>query len=35
VRASLPILGILGLGVLIITYWPGLTLGLLRLLGRG
>jgi tripartite ATP-independent transporter DctM subunit len=35
VRATLPALGILGLGVLIITYWPGLTLGLLRLLGRG
>jgi len=34
-RASLPILGILGLGVLLITYAPWLTTGLLRLLGRG
>jgi tripartite ATP-independent transporter DctM subunit len=33
-RASLPILGILGLGVLVITYAPWLTTGLLRLLGR-
>jgi tripartite ATP-independent transporter DctM subunit len=33
-RASLPILGILGLGVLVITYVPWLTTGLLALLGR-
>jgi TRAP-type C4-dicarboxylate transport system permease large subunit len=32
--ASLPMLGILGIGVLLITYVPWLTLGLLRLLGR-
>ena len=30
-RASLPMLGILGLGVLVITYWPDLTTGLVRL----
>ncbi len=34
-RATLPILGILGLGVLLITYLPWLTTGLLGLLGRG
>jgi hypothetical protein len=28
-------LGILAIGVLLITYWPGLTLGLLHWLGRG
>ena len=33
-RATLPMLAILGAGVLLITYVPGLTLGLLRLLGR-
>ena len=33
-RASLPMMGILGLGVLLITYVPWLTLGLLELLGR-
>jgi C4-dicarboxylate transporter, DctM subunit len=33
-RASLPMLLILGLGVLVITYVPWLTLGILRLLGR-
>jgi tripartite ATP-independent transporter DctM subunit len=33
-RASLPMLAILGLGVLLITYVPQLTLGLLRLMGR-
>ncbi len=33
-RASLPMLGILGIGVLIITYVPWLTTGLLRLMGR-
>jgi TRAP-type C4-dicarboxylate transport system permease large subunit len=33
-RASLPMLAILGVGVLLITYVPWLTLGLLRLLGR-
>jgi len=33
-RASLPMLLILGLGVLLITYWPWLTLGVLELLGR-
>jgi tripartite ATP-independent transporter DctM subunit len=33
-RASLPMLGILGLGVLLITYAPWLTTGLLRLLGK-
>jgi C4-dicarboxylate transporter, DctM subunit len=32
--ATLPMLGILGLGVLLITYVPWLTLGLLQLLGR-
>src|SRR6185436_15530342 len=30
--ATLPFLGILALGVLLITYWEGLTLGLLRML---
>ncbi len=34
-RASLPILGILGLGVLLITYLPWLTTGLLTLFHRG
>ena len=33
-RAALPLLAILGLGVLVITYVPWLTLGLLELLGR-
>jgi tripartite ATP-independent transporter DctM subunit len=33
--ATLPFLGILALGVLLITYVPWLTLGLLHLLGRG
>jgi tripartite ATP-independent transporter DctM subunit len=33
-RASLPMLLILGIGVLVITYVPWLTLGLLELLGR-
>ena len=33
-RAALPMAGILGAGVLLITYIPWLTLGLLRLLGR-
>ena len=33
--ATLPMLGILALGVLLITYVPWLTLGLLQLLGRG
>ncbi len=33
-RAALPMLGILGIGVLVITYVPVLTLGILRLLGR-
>jgi tripartite ATP-independent transporter DctM subunit len=33
-RAALPILAILGLGVLLITYVPWLTTGLLKLLGR-
>ncbi len=33
-RAALPWLAILGFGVLLITYWPGLTLGVLELLGR-
>jgi tripartite ATP-independent transporter DctM subunit len=32
--ATLPMLGILAIGVLLITYWPGLTLGLLHWLGR-
>jgi len=32
--ATLPMLGILALGVLLITYWEGLTLGLVRLFGR-
>ena len=31
--ATLPMLGILGAGVLLITYWEGLTLGIVRLLG--
>ena len=34
-RAALPMLAILGIGVLLITYVPWLTLGLLALLGRG
>ncbi len=33
-RAALPMLAILGIGVVLIAYWPGLTLGLLQLLGR-
>jgi tripartite ATP-independent transporter DctM subunit len=33
-RASLPMLVILGIGVLLITYMPWLTLGLLELMGR-
>jgi C4-dicarboxylate transporter, DctM subunit len=33
--ATLPMLGILMLGVLLITYWEGLTLGLLHWMGRG
>ncbi len=33
--ATLPMLGILAIGVLLITYVPWLTLGLLHLLGRG
>jgi tripartite ATP-independent transporter DctM subunit len=33
-RASLPMLAILSIGVLLITYVPWLTLGLLRLMGR-
>ena len=33
-RASLPMAGILGIGVLLITYVPWLTLGLLQWLGR-
>ncbi|MDE2977584.1 MAG: TRAP transporter large permease, partial [Acidobacteriota bacterium] len=33
-RAAVPALVILGFGVLLITYVPGLTLGLLDLLGR-
>jgi tripartite ATP-independent transporter DctM subunit len=34
-RAALPMGGILAIGVLLITYVPWLTLGILRLLGRG
>jgi len=34
-RASLPMLTILGFGVLVITYWPWLTTGLLALMHRG
>ena len=34
-RAALPMLVILGIGVILITYVPWLTLGLLELLGRG
>ena len=34
-RAALPMLGLLGAGVLVITYVPWLTVGLLRLMGRG
>ena len=34
-RASLPMLAILGFGVLVITYWPWLTTGLLALMHRG
>ncbi len=34
-RAAIPMLIILGIGVLLITYVPWLTLGLLRMLGRG
>jgi tripartite ATP-independent transporter DctM subunit len=33
-RAALPMLGILGIGVLVITYVPWITLGLLTMLGR-
>jgi tripartite ATP-independent transporter DctM subunit len=33
-RATLPMLAILGIGVLLITYLPWLTLGLLQMLGR-
>ncbi len=33
-RAALPMMGILGIGVLVITYVPWLTTGLLHLLGR-
>jgi TRAP-type C4-dicarboxylate transport system permease large subunit len=33
--ATLPMLGILAIGVLLITYVPWLTLGILQLLGRG
>jgi TRAP-type C4-dicarboxylate transport system permease large subunit len=33
-RAALPMMAILGVGVLLITYIPWLTLGLLELLGR-
>jgi C4-dicarboxylate transporter, DctM subunit len=33
-RASLPMLAILGIGVLLITYVPWLTLGILQMLGR-
>lgn len=33
-RAALPMLAILGIGVLVITYVPWLTLGILRMLGR-
>jgi C4-dicarboxylate transporter DctM subunit len=32
--ATLPMFGILALGVLLITYWPWLTLGILRWMGR-
>jgi len=34
-RAALPMLAILGLGVLVITYWPALTTSLLVLMGKG
>jgi TRAP-type C4-dicarboxylate transport system permease large subunit/TRAP-type C4-dicarboxylate transport system permease small subunit len=34
-RAAIPMLVILGIGVLLITYMPSLTLGLLELVGRG
>jgi hypothetical protein len=33
-RAALPMAAILGTGVLVITYVPWLTLGLLKMLGR-
>jgi C4-dicarboxylate transporter DctM subunit len=33
-RAALPMMGILGIGVLLITYVPWLTLGILEMLGR-
>jgi tripartite ATP-independent transporter DctM subunit len=33
-RAALPMMAILGLGVLLITYIPSLTLGILKMLGR-
>jgi TRAP-type C4-dicarboxylate transport system permease large subunit len=33
--STLPMLGILAVGVLLITYVPWLTLGLLQLFGRG
>ena len=32
--ATLPMLGILAIGVLLITYWPWLTLGILHWMGR-
>ena len=32
--ATLPMLGILAIGVLLITYWPWLTLGILQWMGR-
>jgi len=34
-RAALPMLAILGIGVLVITYWPALTTVLLELAGKG
>ncbi|MEO6213440.1 MAG: TRAP transporter large permease subunit [Vicinamibacterales bacterium] len=33
--ATLPMFGILAVGVLLITYWPWLTLGILQWMGRG
>jgi hypothetical protein len=33
-RHVVPFLIILGLGVLLITYWPDLSLGILKVLGR-
>jgi TRAP-type C4-dicarboxylate transport system permease large subunit len=32
--ATLPMFGILAVGVLLITYWPWLTLGILHWMGR-